>query len=1028
MPPSELFKKQSETIKDFIEQEVLTHLDAHNSYCKKVNNWTKRFEAIRSIQGLSYGDDPDAFPKLEPWEGCYSPDTEVLTKRGWISIKDITTSDLVYSMNPMNQEAWWMPITNLQVNYYKEMIHFQGKSINLLVSPNHNMLIINKNWLTNVLFSHRDSLPAKFMKAQDLLKRKDTHYSIPLVSKFCHYKKIDKIYGFKAEDWLKFLGWYISEGWSAKSGTICISQSKNVNSDKCKKIEELLKRMRLSYSYNRHNFYVSCKKIPLEARQELKDLGLCYQKYIPEHYLDLEPYLLNILLTTLILGDGCIVKKENGRIHKMYYTTSKRLADNIQEIAQKIGLRATFYIRKKERKESIIKGRKIISKHQGYEISINTKQTTQIEKQKISIVQYNNLAYCCTTPFHTLYVRRNGKAIWCGNSADVGIPLEAITLRAIIARFVKTIFTKPICNVSGRGMMGEDQQAAKIVQEYNEYTLEDEMNFERNFYDIMMDVGLTGDGIGKLIEANEDYEWEETYFTLLHPETGEPMIDPSTKNEYDDNWPNGYPIEVAEDFEPKPDITTGVIPEVKEITVEKKDKVYFGTKLIPVDPKDLILPEGADTWDYDELPWVAHKFRKNWHWLKKKAGNPEDGFYDEEIIDKIKPRQDDKKVSTTDKIDLLEVWGQIDLPYGENKTKVKEIIALYAIENGELLGWIINPYRGKRMFFHWQIMPMSHRARGKSIPEFARGLRDLIDSLFNNMINRDTINSHPPFIYDEESGFDPEVHTFGPQEFWGVNDKTRLGRLDMGNYSEARSQWIIEFTLALLQKLFGVTDYTLGSESNIASNKTARGIMAIIGEGNFSFDTMITLLQMTNKKFFEANIRMHAKMMKDAGMENKVFFVTEAKENPYRKIAISSLSLNWNFIPRGTSVSDNIYRKRQDAQEAYALLSKNPLFSPQLSPTTLNNLREITQNLIDAYNLKTLKLPTQEELTQEMIKVKAMVQQEIMKKQQLEQLKKTAKFKKGTPEGIAAQKVLTDIEMGVQGTLPPMPYQKGMNE
>jgi hypothetical protein len=604
---------------------------------------------------------------------------------------------------------------------------------------------------------------------------------------------------------------------------------------------------------------------------------------------------------------------------------------------------------------------------------------------------------------------------WEG-SADVGIPIEAITLRAIIARFVKTILTKPICNVTGRG--DQDKQQAKIVAEYNEYTLEDEMNFERNFYDVMMDVGLTGDGIGKLIEADEDYEWEETYFTLLHPETEEPIPDPSTKNEFDENWPNGYPIEVAEDFQPKPDIASGIIPQVKEITVEKKDKVYFGSKLIPVDPKDLVLPDGADTWDYDELPWIGHRFRKNWHWLKKRVGNVEEGKYDEEAVENIRPNTDSKeKVTTVEKIELIEVWGKVDMPVKSNETenKVREIIALYSLEDGELLGWIVNPYKGKRMFFHWQIMPMPHRARGKSIPEFARGLRDLADSLFNNLVNRDTINSHPPFLYDENSGFDPEVHTFGPQEFWGVSDKTRLGRLDMGNYAESRSQWAIEFALGLLQKLFGVTDYTTGSASNIAENKTARGIMAIIGEGNFSFDTMISLLQMTNKKFFEANIRMHAKMMKDAGLEEKVFYVTESQDNPYRKIAATWLNINWNFIPRGTSLEANAYKKKTDARERYGILSKNFFFQPQVSPTALNNLRELTQDLIDAEGIKTIKLPTQEELTKEMIKQKAAIQQEIMKKQQLEQLKKVAKFKKGTPEGIAAQKVLADIEMNEQG-------------
>lgn len=601
-------------------------------------------------------------------------------------------------------------------------------------------------------------------------------------------------------------------------------------------------------------------------------------------------------------------------------------------------------------------------------------------------------------------------------SSDAGIPIEAIIIRAIIARFVKTIFTKPICNITGRG--GQDKEQAKIVQGYNEYSLEDEMKFERIFYDIAMDVCLTGDGVGKLIEANEEYDWEETYFTLINPDTGEPIPDPGTKNEFDsEEWPNGYPIEVHEDFEPKPDIATGIVPEVKEITVTKKDKIYFGTKLIPVDPRDLVLPKNADTSDYNELPWLGHKFKKNWHWFKEREGNVEDGGYDKDAIEQLRPQTDTKKkVSTVPKIEVIELWGKVDMPtnVSEEKHEVREITALYAIEKGELLGWIPNQYKGKRMFFHWQIMPMSHRARGIGVPQFAKGLRELVDSLFNCLVDRDKINSHPPFIYDEESGFDPEIHGFGPNEFWGVNDKTRLGRLEMGNYSEARTQWAIDFVMGILQKLFGVTDYTLGTESNIASNKTARGIMAIIGEGNYSFDTMITLLQMTNKDFFEANILMHAKMMKDEGMEEKVFYVTESQDNPYRKISASSLSLKWNFKPRGTSVNDNIHRRRQDANESYDKLSQNALFNPQLTPTTANNYREITQNYVDAYDLKGIKLPTHEELQEELIKVKAAIEMEIRKKQQYEQLKATAKHRKGTPEGDAAQKVLASIEMSGQ--------------
>jgi len=610
---------------------------------------------------------------------------------------------------------------------------------------------------------------------------------------------------------------------------------------------------------------------------------------------------------------------------------------------------------------------------------------------------------------------------WEGAS-DVGLPLEAIILRAIIARFIKTIFQKPICNVGGRA--GQDQKSSKIVEEYNEYTLEDEMNFEREFLDVMMDVGLTGDGWGKLIEANEEYEWEETYWTLINPVTEQPILDPNTKNEYDDEWPDGYPKETYEEDVPQVDPVTGITPITKEITITKKDKTYFGTKLIPINPKDLIIPKGCDTYDVNEWPYVGHRFKKSWFWLKDREGKPEEGGY--ENIDKIRPENTstpDVQVKETEKIELIEVWAKINLPQGKDKKKLREVIALVAKETQELLGWIYNPYRGKRMIFHWQIMPMSHRARGKSIPEFARGIRDLTDSLLNNMVDRDTINSHAPFVYDEESGFDPEIHQFGPAEFWGVNDKTRLGRLDMGDTTEFSSQWIIEFTLGMLQKLFGVTDYTTGNESNIASNKTARGIQAIIGEGNFSFDTMISILQMTNKKFFEANIMMHAKMMKEHGMEKRVFYVTESEDNPYREISKDTMSLKWNFMPRGTSVNDNIYRRKEDAILSYKTLSQEIFFSPELSPTTLSNRKVLVENMVNAMGIKGLKLPTPEELQQELIQMKVRVQEEMQKKQQLGQLKLIAKNKRGTPEGEAAKKALMDIEMsmggqGGQGTNP----------
>ena len=66
---SPLRERQDEAVEQFIISEVIPNFESHEHYVRKSNDWTKRFEAIRSISGLTYGDDPILSPKLEPWEG-----------------------------------------------------------------------------------------------------------------------------------------------------------------------------------------------------------------------------------------------------------------------------------------------------------------------------------------------------------------------------------------------------------------------------------------------------------------------------------------------------------------------------------------------------------------------------------------------------------------------------------------------------------------------------------------------------------------------------------------------------------------------------------------------------------------------------------------------------------------------------------------------------------------------------------------------------------------------------------------------
>jgi hypothetical protein len=74
---------------------------------------------------------------------CYSDDSLVLTKRGWLLFDDVRDDDLIFSLNPATRQPEWVGIVAKQKYYRKgEMIHFHNRSLDCLVTPDHEMVYI----------------------------------------------------------------------------------------------------------------------------------------------------------------------------------------------------------------------------------------------------------------------------------------------------------------------------------------------------------------------------------------------------------------------------------------------------------------------------------------------------------------------------------------------------------------------------------------------------------------------------------------------------------------------------------------------------------------------------------------------------------------------------------------------------------------------------------------------------------------------------------------------------------------------
>ena len=149
-------------------------------------------------------------------------------------------------------------------------------------------------------------------------------------------------------DWLSFFGFWIAEGCTSlrkkvREGRrnlyyeyqIRITQNKGETADQFEKVLE-----RLPFNYNKKitgkkiEFVIGNKQLFIYLRQ----FGKSGDKFIPENIRDLSKNQLRVLFDWMMKGDGHI---GNGNVE--YYTKSKRLADDVQEIVLKLGFSANIY-------------------------------------------------------------------------------------------------------------------------------------------------------------------------------------------------------------------------------------------------------------------------------------------------------------------------------------------------------------------------------------------------------------------------------------------------------------------------------------------------------------------------------------------------------------------------------------------------------------------------------------------------------------------------------------------------------------
>lgn len=341
----------------------------------------------------SYSPNKAKFPTQVLPGGPLSRDTEILTLTGWKRIDEISVGESVMTRKDEDGALEWNSVEAKPEIFAEKLYHFKNQSIDMMVTADHKMVVKRRR---------RSSRGIYRTTAKELWGMSEC--VVPLTGNWSGGSN-DKLFGLDAEDVAEFVGWYLSEGsYKQKNGfknTIQISQSREVNPEKCDRIKALCDRLGFKAKYYGDGFGVGIRAMPKELASLLHAQPTSEGKYIPEFFYGCSKPIVERLIESLVLGDGCTeAPRGNRKLCSVFYSKSKKLADGFQILALLIGKRST--VRK--------------SASGIYFVRLASKQWASVDDAKHAIVDYNDIAYCVTVKNHAIYVRRNGLAAFTGNS------------------------------------------------------------------------------------------------------------------------------------------------------------------------------------------------------------------------------------------------------------------------------------------------------------------------------------------------------------------------------------------------------------------------------------------------------------------------------------------------------------------------------------------------------------------------------------------------------------------------------------
>lgn len=379
------------------------------------------------------------------WSGnsgyqCHDEQTEVLTNSGFKKYDEVTENDCIGTFNKETEQLEYHHYESRHdYDYDGEMIYFNGKKINCMVTPNHRMLArttSNNEWTVinaeNITGSHQFRSVIKWTGRNTFPKE----------------IKIDESHNIGLEDYIKLVCYFATEG-SVRSetrrerSTFGEPYTTTIYQSKKGKAFSNIKVLSDSVSYRvRHYekydmFCIHNKKLS----QHLIDTcgNHSCNKRIPSWLKELPKKYLQLAIDCLIAGDGYGRSVKNGRMYG-FEVKSKQLAEDLFEIAFKCGYAPLLSYRKNKELWSVAFS------------DASRGRFPYLNKKYITKQHYKGRVWCFTVPNGFFVTRRDGKISIHGNSAQVGVETlirRIESWRHSLAEWCEKNIFRPIAEMQG---------------------------------------------------------------------------------------------------------------------------------------------------------------------------------------------------------------------------------------------------------------------------------------------------------------------------------------------------------------------------------------------------------------------------------------------------------------------------------------------------------------------------------------------------------------------------------------------------